>query len=70
MEIARENLATFSTRQNIHKKNKFEEDHFLKNYIQDSIRQEAKDRNKAYTIHKLKEIEVKNYNRNTMSFIG
>lgn len=66
MELARENLMIFSARQNIRKKNAIEEDWYLKNYMQDSLRKDAKNQNQAFTQHKRKEIEVREFNKNTI----
>ena len=64
MAIARENMQAYSARKDIRKKNIVDEDQFLKNYMQENMRKEAQKQNKNFTKHKMKEIEVREFNKN------
>lgn len=64
--IARENMQAYSARQNIRKKNTVEEDQYLKNYMQENMRKEATKQNKNFSKHKMKELEVREFNRNVI----
>ena len=64
MDIARENMLTFSSKANIKRKNMEDEDHYLKKFNDTNMRKATKNQNKEYAQHKQREIEVRNFNQN------
>lgn len=66
LQIAQENQQLSSAKTNISRKNLEEEDSFLKNYIQNSLRQEAVNQNAISNKNKRKEMEVLEFNKNLM----
>ena len=64
LEIARQNMFAFSARKNIKLQNSEEEANYFQNKINDNMRKAVKNQNKEFKQHKLKEIEVREFNKN------
>ena len=64
LEIARQNMFAFSAKKKIKLQNSEEEANYFQNKINDNMRKAVKNQNKEFKQHKLKEIEVREFNKN------
>lgn len=64
LEIARQNMNTFSAKKSIYQRNNMEELNYFQNNLNNNLRKAARSQNQESKQQKLKEIEVREFNKN------